>query len=107
MSDTMASDGHTARRLGGALEPVIGQVHFAPECHERYTALGFEPSPGDIAGVGLPDSVASFTSRGSLLGQIPGEVVAAAFGVFRRDIVIPSVACGWELTDAQTISAAR
>ncbi len=65
MSDTTASDGHTARRLGGALEPVIGQVHFAPECHERYAALGFDPSPGDMDGVGLPDGVAESTSRGS------------------------------------------
>ena len=24
------------RRLAAALEPVVGQVYFAPECHERY-----------------------------------------------------------------------
>ena len=37
-----------ARALGGALEPVIGQVYFSPECHANYVALGFQPSPGDM-----------------------------------------------------------
>lgn len=97
----------TARRLGGALEPVIGQVYFARECHDAYAALGFDNSPGDLNGVASPDGVAYFTSRGSLLGQVPGEVVAAAFGVFRTDVVVPSVARGWTLTDAATIRQAR
>ncbi|TDT17929.1 hypothetical protein BDK89_3542 [Ilumatobacter fluminis] len=96
-----------ARRLGGALEPVIGQVYFAPECHERYVELGFGPSPGEFNGVAGPDGPAYFTSRGSLLGQVPGQVVAAAFGVFNPDVVVPSVAQGWTLTDASTICAAR
>ncbi|MEQ9164527.1 MAG: hypothetical protein RLN74_17555 [Ilumatobacter fluminis] len=96
-----------ARRLGGALEPVIGQVYFAPECHERYVELGFGPSPGEFNGVAGPDGPAYFTRRGSLLGQVPGQVVAAAFGVFNPDVVVPSVAHGWTLTDASTICAAR
>ena len=96
-----------ARRLGGALEPVIGQVYFAPECHERYVELGFGPSPGEFNGVAGPDGPAYFTSRGSLLGQVPGQVVAAAFGVFDPQVVVPSVAHGWTLTDAATICAAR
>lgn len=96
-----------ARRLGGALEPVIGQVYFAPECHTNYVDLGFGPSPGDFNGVAGPDGPAYFTSRGSLLGQVPGQVVAAAFGVFRPDVVVASVAHGWTLTDAATIRAAR
>ena len=96
-----------ARRLGGALEPVIGQVYFAPECHANYVELGFGPSPGDFNGVAGPDGPAYFTSRGSLLGQVPGQVVAAAFGVFDPDVVVPSVAHGWALTDASTICAAR
>jgi hypothetical protein len=96
-----------ARRLGAALEPVIGQVYFAPECHRAYQALGFAGSPRELNGVAAPDGPAYFTSRGSLLGQVPGEVVAAAFGVFRRDLVVPAVAHGWTLTDASTIRAAR
>ena len=103
-ADRRSSD---ARRLAGALEPVIGQVYFARECHENYVALGFDASPGDMGGVPLPDGVAYFTSRGSLLGKVPGEVVAAAFGVFNPAIVVPSVRRGWELTDAATIRSAR
>ena len=75
-----------------ALEPVAGQVYFSPECHAAYAELGFSPSPATTkAGVALPDGPAYFTSRGSLLGQVPGEVVAAAFGVFNPDAVVPSV----------------
>ena len=59
-----------ARALGGALEPIIGQVYFSPECHANYVALGFQPSPGDMNGVALPEGVAYFTSRGSLMGHM-------------------------------------
>jgi len=91
-----------------ALEPVAGQVYFAPECHAAYAELGFSPSPATTkAGVELPDGPAYFTSRGSLLGQVPGEVVAAAFGVFNPEAVVPSVEMGWRKVDAPTICAAR
>lgn len=96
-----------ARRLGSALEPVIGQVYFAPECHDGYAALGFDPSRGMNDGVALPDGPAYFTSRGSVMGQVAGEVVAAAFAVFNPAVVVPSVQLGWSRTDATTICAAR
>ena len=101
------STGAAARALASALEPVAGQVYFSPECHEGYAALGFGPSPGHAGAVSLPDGPAYFCSRGSVLGQVPGHVVAAAFGVFNPAAVIPSVAHGWTLTDAPTICAAR
>ena len=100
-------DAPIERRLGGALEPVIGQVYFSPECHAGYADLGFEPSAHSANGVALPDGPAYFTSRGSLLGQVRGEVVAAAFGVFNPAVVVPCVDHGWTLTDADTICAAR
>ena len=87
-----------ARALGGALEPIIGQVYFSPECHANYVALGFQPSPGDMNGVALPEGVAYFTSRGSLMGQVSGEVVAAAFAVFNPLVVVPAVTAGWQIT---------
>lgn len=96
-----------ARRLASVLEPVTGQVYFARECHDNYVALGFGPSPRDVNGVPGPDFTAYFTSRGSVMGQVPGEVVAAAFAVFNPAIVIPAVAKGWSLTDAHTICQAR
>ena len=100
-------DAPIERRLGGALEPVIGQVYFSPECHAGYAGLGFDPSAHSANGVALPDGPAYFTSRGSLLGQVRGEVVAAAFGVFNPAVVVPCVDHGWTLTDADTICSAR
>jgi hypothetical protein len=96
-----------ARRLGAVLEPVTGQVYFSPECHENYEALGFAASPGEFFGVAAPDGPAYFTSRGSVLGQVPGTVVAATFGVFNPEAVVPAVTFGWTKTDAATICAAR
>ncbi|MEY3805473.1 MAG: hypothetical protein RIR69_285 [Actinomycetota bacterium] len=96
-----------SRVLAGALEPVTGQVYFSPECHSNYEKLGFAPSRGEFNGVMAPDGPAYFTSRGSVMGQVPGEVVAAAFGVFNPQVVIPAVTYGWTLTDARTICDAR
>ncbi len=98
---------HPARRLAAAIEPVVGQVYFAPECHDAYVRLGFDASRGEFSGVAMPDGPAYFTSRGSLLGQVPGQVIAAAFGVFNPEVVVPFVALGWSRTDAATICAAR
>jgi hypothetical protein len=96
-----------ARALAGALEPVTGQVYFSPECHAGYAALGFGPSPGLMGEVALPDGPAYFCSRGSVMGQVPGELVAAAFGVFNPAVVVPAVTHGWTLTDAATVEEAR
>lgn len=41
------------------------------------------------------------------MGQVPGEVVAAAFGAFNPAVVVPAVVHGWTLTDATTIEQAR
>ena len=96
-----------ARTLAARLEPLVGQVYFSPEAHAAYVELGFAPSPGEFGGVAMPDGPAYFTSRGSLLGQVEPEVVAAAFGVFKPAVVVDGVRHGWSLTDAPTIFAAR
>ena len=96
-----------SRKLGSVLEPLIGQVYFSPECHANYVALGFDASSGAAAGVALPDGPAYFTSRGSVMGQVPGEVVAAAFAVFNPDVVVACVTLGWSRTTASAICAAR
>lgn len=96
-----------ARTLAGLLEPLAGQVYFSPECHSLYQRFGFSPSPGEFSGVAMPDGAAYFCSRGSLLGQVPGAVVAAAFAVFNPAVVIPSVDRGWTLTTAAVIEKAR
>jgi len=102
-----ATISNSARALAGALEPIAGQVYFAPECHDAYQALGFAPSRGRAGEVALPDGPAYFCSRGSVLGQVSGEVVAAAFAVFNPAAVVPAVTYGWSLTDAAAICRAR
>jgi hypothetical protein len=103
----MESWSKAARTLASAVEPVAGQVYFSRECHARYETLGFGPSRGSMGNVALPDGPAYFCSRGSVLGQVSGEVVAAAFAVFNPAAVVPAVAQGWTLTDARTICQAR
>src|ERR1017187_5336461 len=91
-----------------ALEPVAGQVYFSPERHAAYAEFGCSPGPGALPnGVQFPDGAAYFTSRGSVMGQVPGEVVAAAFAVFNPQTVVRAVTFGWCLTDAVTICKAR
>ena len=96
-----------AQRLAAAIEPIAGQAQFAPECHANYVALGFDPSPAKAGQTELPDRSAYFTARGSVLGQVPGTVVAAAFAVFNPTVVVPLVQAGWQRTNAGTIWAAR
>ena len=96
-----------ARTLASVIEPSAGQVYFSPECHSRYAALGFSPSPAELRGVAMPDGPAYFCSRGSVMGQVPGEVVAATFAVFNPAVVVPAVGHGWTLTDATAICRAR
>ena len=95
------------RIVAGAVEAFAGQVYFAPEAHAGYQKLGFSGSPGLAAGVAMPDMHAYFCSRGAILGQVPGEVVASAFAVFNPAVVIPAVEHGWSLTTAAAIIAAR
>jgi len=95
------------RILAGAIEAFAGQVYFAPEAHAGYQTLGFSGSPGLAGGVEMPDMHAYFCSRGAILGQVPGEVVASAFAVFNPAIVVPAVEHGWTLTTAAEIIAAR
>jgi hypothetical protein len=96
-----------ARRLAAAIEPFAGQVYFSPECHKLYADLGFAGSSATISGVAMPDGPAYFCSRGSVLGQVPGELIASAFAVFNPSVVVPAVSQGWSITDAAKIEQAR
>ena len=97
-----------ARRLRNAVEPVAAGVYFAPEAHAAYEALGFDGSPlVSKDGIARPELKSYFTSRGACMGQVPGEVVAAAFGVFNPKFVVPGVAAGWQITSRAAILQAR
>jgi Helix-turn-helix family len=106
-----------SRALAVALEPVVGSVYFAPEAHAEYASLGFGPGAGRVEGdawaeshwgrVQLPDGVAYFASRGGVLGEVRGEVVAAAFGVFNPAIVVAAIDQAWTIAGADAVVAAR
>jgi hypothetical protein len=85
----------TARRLRDVIEPIAANVYFAPEAQSAYQALGLSYLPG------------YFCSRGGCLGQVPGEVVTAAFGVFNPAIVVPAVTEGWQRAGVADVLAAR
>src|SRR5215217_5355584 len=84
-----------SRRLRDLVEPIAANVYFAPEAQAAYATLRLGYLPG------------YFCSRGACMGQVPGEVVVAAFGVFNPAIVLPAVDEGWAKTDAATILEAR
>ena len=85
-----------SRRLWNLIEPLASSVYFVPEVQAAY------------AGLGLDDYGASyFTSRSACMGQVPGAVVAAAFGVFNPAIVVPSVERGYQVTTAAALVEAR
>jgi hypothetical protein len=97
-----------ARRMRNAVEPVAAGVYFAPEAHAAYEALGFEGSSlVSKDGIERPELKSYFISRGACMGQVAGEVVAAAFGVFNPKFVVPGVAAGWQITSRAAILQAR
>jgi len=83
------------RKLRDVCEPIGANVYFAPEAHQRYTALGMNGASG------------YFCSRGASLGQPPGMVVASAFGVFSPAVVVPAVDAGWAAATRDDVLRAR
>ncbi|MFP5326099.1 MAG: SCO6745 family protein [Acidimicrobiia bacterium] len=98
---------HVARRVRDLIEPLAASVYFAPEVHRAFEALGFGPGTVARSGLHYTDLPAYFTSRGACLGEVPGEVVAAAFGVFPPASVVPAVDEGWKTAAREAILAAR
>jgi hypothetical protein len=97
-----------AQRVWDVVEPIAANVYFAPEVHKAFNAIGFGGPSRVVNGIEYPDGVAYFTSRGACLGpNVSGHMVAAAFGVFKRSVVVAAVEEGWRRTDQATILAAR
>ena len=104
MSDVSA----VARGIWAAVEPVAASIYFAPEAHRNYQALGFDGPSRTVGAIEYPDMVAYFTSRGACLGpDVSGHLVASAFGVFKRPMVVAAVSAGWQVTDQEAILEAR
>jgi hypothetical protein len=99
-----------ARRFHGAFEPIAANVYFAPEVHEEFEKIGFGPGITDDlpqTKMTLPDLSAYYCSRAGCMGQVPGYVVVAAFGVFNPDLIVPYVEKGWQIASHADIMAAR
>lgn len=97
-----------ARRIWDVVEPLAAAIYFSPEAHAAYQELGFGGSSREVAGIHYPDMVAYFTSRGACLGpHVSGHLVASAFGVFKRPMVVAALEEGWKRTDQAAILAAR
>src|SRR5947209_17001460 len=75
-----------SRRLRDLVEPLAANVYFAPEAQENYKALGLSYIPS------------YFRSRSACMGDVAGEVVVSAFGVFNPAIVLPA------MENARTVS---
>ena len=84
-----------SRRLRDLVEPIAANVYFAGEAQQRYGDLGLNYPQGYVA------------SRGACMGQVPGEVIASAFGVFYPPMVTRFVDDAWSKTDAPTLLEAR
>jgi hypothetical protein len=78
---------HPVRRLGTLVEPLAAAVYFAPEAHSAYAALG------DCGDFWAP----YYASRGACLGETPGLVVAAAFGVFNPTHIAEQLEKAWKV----------
>ncbi len=90
-----------ARTLRDLAEPIGANVYFAPEAYAAYAECG-------LGAEGRPSSTSAyFASRGACLGQAPGPVVAAAFGVFKPALVTAAIDEAWATTDAASLLAAR
>ena len=106
-----------SRVLAAVLEPVVASVFFSPELHEAFHKLGFGPSSGAVTGDAwgekhwgtalMPDYTAYFCSRGAGLGDPPGEVVAATFGVFQPALALSMINAGREIANGATLRATR
>ena len=107
-SFTQASvDAERARRLHASFEPIAASVYFAPEVHDAFEAAGFGPPTIADGCLPLADLPAYFCSRAGCIGQVSGHVVAAAFGVFSPELIIPNVERGWQTADCDTVLAVR
>lgn len=104
--DASSTDRDRAQRLR-VLEPVASCVYFAPEVHDAFQAIGFGPGIGEDGHLTAPDLAGYYCSRAGCMGQVPGEVVVAAFGVFSPALIVPEVDRGWRTADRDAVLAAR
>jgi hypothetical protein len=96
-----------ARRLRNVLEPIASNVYFSPDVNDAFDALGFGPGVSAPGCLTIAEPSGYYCSRAACMGQVPGDVVVAAFGVFNPALIIPAVERGWSIATAAEVLDAR
>ncbi len=96
-----------ARRLRNVLEPIASNVYFSADVNDEFEALGFGPGVEAEGCLPMAEESGYYCSRAACMGQVPGEVVVAAFGVFNPRLIIPAVERGWAIATAGQVLGAR
>ncbi len=96
-----------ARLLRNVLEPIASNVYFSPDVNDAFEALGFGPGVSATGCLTIAEPSGYYCSRAACMGQVPGQVVVAAFGVFSPELIVPAVERGWSIAGASEVLAAR
>ncbi|MEO5723052.1 MAG: hypothetical protein ABIQ39_01785 [Ilumatobacteraceae bacterium] len=96
-----------ARLLRNVLEPIASNVYFSPDVNAAFETLGFGPGVSAAGCLTIAEPSSYYCSRAACMGQVPGQVVVAAFGVFSPKLIVPAVERGWSIASAGEVLAAR
>lgn len=106
-STPSAEHSGAARRLRNVLEPLASNVYFSPDVNDEFEVLGFGPGVGAEGCLTMAEESGYYCSRAACMGQVPGDVVVAAFAVFNPKLIIPAVERGWSIATAGDMLRAR
>jgi hypothetical protein len=106
-SANVAALSTAARRLRNVLEPLASNVYFSPDVNDEFEALGFGPGVEAEGCLTIAEESGYYCSRAACMGQVPGDVVVAAFGVFNPKLIVPAVERGWSIATAGDVLGAR
>src|SRR5262249_9239303 len=107
MTATTADLSAPPRRLRTVPEPIASNVYFSPDVNDAFEALGFGPGVSAPGCLTIAEPSGYYCSRAACMGQVPGEVVVAAFGVFNPALIIPHVEQGWAIAGVESVLTTR
>ncbi len=103
----MSASNDAAQLLRNVLEPIASNVYFSPDVNDAFEAIGFGPGVSAPGCLTIAEPSGYYCSRAACMGQVPGEVVVAAFGVFNPKLIVPAVERGWSIAGADDVLGAR
>ncbi|GDY31711.1 hypothetical protein GTS_33440 [Gandjariella thermophila] len=84
-----------ARETWRLVEPLHAMIYFTPEARDRYAELGLRGQAG------------YFASRAAAFGRASAETVVATFYNFSPAMVRRAIPAAWDITEPETVLAAR